>query len=1165
MTELRRRPTWFALAWLATAVLVVVSCRQPPPALRGLLVQGVAHAEVGQWADAVAVFQRAAELAPDEPVAAYDLAVAQFRTGDRVAARQWLERARQGAPAKLEARAELLRAKLAYEDGDDEEELAAHLEAIRLDPEEPAYHHALADLHRRLRSSPEAVAAALGKAFELWPENAFLAAEYALWALAQSEDEVRRRGLGVLQGLVEASAVDEIAAYFDRGREQLAGAERVPAAGVPVPLRAVVNLLRATKRFADDAAELQGRLEPLPLGEPVHRTEPAAREPSPPVRFEPAPLLPELSLAAGEEVLEAVIVDDAVEDSGGGLREAGIAVLSDRSLYVLGRRDDAWRRLGDFARPASRLLAGDIDDDEQMELVVLTATGVRRWDRGESGAWSELSASSELATAGALEQGLLIDFEHDGDLDLLATDAAGRILLIPHRGEAGWGMPQSAPLAVDGAVGRMTSTDLDGDHDQDLLLATGDELLILRNWRQGEFVLHGRLPLPATPARLLPVEVDGDGHMDVAVLFADRVGIFHGDGRARLLAAELPAFDLPTGDLLTGLTAADIDLDGDQDLLVTTAPGFPGAGLVLLKNLGGSFELVREPGSAGRGTLALDLDGDRDPDLLTWSAGGLRTLRSRGAEDQRWIALRLRAPGRKVPRDGRGVRLQIAAGDRVQWLEPRRPNVIVGLGRHRPVLVKATWPNGVSEYLFEPEAESEHTLSLQLRVEGSCPFLYASDGDELRFVTDLLGLSPVGMLAAPGRFVPADPEEYVRLPDWVRAGDGELEIVVTEELREVLYLDQSELVVVDAAADTEVYNGEQWLERPVQGLQLRLLSPLRPPESVLDHRGNEVLETVAAQDDRYLTNHVGPRRYQGAVAPHRLTVAVPPEIAAAEHPALVLVGWLHWGNTSTNIARSQDPGGAPVFPYLEVPDGQGGWRRTAVEVGLPAGKTKPVVVDLTAAWDGEDAGAGPRLLRITTDFEVYWDRIAVAALRPVESTPHAVYRLRPRSADLEWGGFSRWYRPAANGPYLFDYGDRRPYPWRLDADGRELTLSWQEHEGYYTEYGAVTELLESADDRSAVLGSGEELRIRFDVGSLPSLPSGWRRTYFLHSEGWEKDGDPNVACSRTVEPLPRRGVREDPCSGRVAAEDASRPATFRTRWVARDRLERRVETLAGKR
>ena len=157
---------------------------------------------------------------------------------------------------------------------------------------------------------------------------------------------------------------------------------------------------------------------------------------------------------------------------------------------------------------------------------------------------------------------------------------------------------------------------------------------------------------------------------------------------------------------------------------------------------------------------------------------------------------------------------------------------------------------------------------------------------------------------------------------------------------------------------------------------------------------------------------------------------------------------------------------------------------------------------------------------------------------------------------MGWGGFSRWYRPAANGPYLFDYDDRRSYPWRIDGEGRELVLSWQELEGYYTAYGPVTELLERADDRLVVVASGEEVKIAFDLTSLPALPDGWRRTFFLHSEGWEKDGDPNVSCSRTVEPLPYHGMTHDPCSG---LETGSAPAgAARTRWVDGDRLARRV-------
>ena len=64
-----------------------------------------------------------------------------------------------------------------------------------------------------------------------------------------------------------------------------------------------------------------------------------------------------------------------------------------------------------------------------------------------------------------------------------------------------------------------------------------------------------------------------------------------------------------------------------------------------------------------------------------------------------------------------------------------------------------------------------------------------------------------------------------------------------------------------------------------------------------------------------------------------------------------------------------------------------------------------------------------------------------------------------------------------------------------------------------------------------------------------------RRTWFLHSEGWEKDGDPNVSCGRTVEPLPYRGMTHDPCSGLTAEQAVSEtiqtsPSLRRTRALA---------------
>jgi hypothetical protein len=99
-----------------------------------------------------------------------------------------------------------------------------------------------------------------------------------------------------------------------------------------------------------------------------------------------------------------------------------------------------------------------------------------------------------------------------------------------------------------------------------------------------------------------------------------------------------------------------------------------------------------------------------------------------------------------------------------------------------------------------------------------------------------------------------------------------------------------------------------------------------------------------------------------------------------------------------------------------------------------------------------------------------------------------------------------------------------------------------------------------------VLGAGEELALTYATARLSPPPDGWRRTWFLHNEGWEKDGDPNVACSQTVAPLPSRSMKGYPCpesldgsSDPASLDDPSPGADRRTRWVSRDRLERRLQ------
>ena len=86
-----------------------------------------------------------------------------------------------------------------------------------------------------------------------------------------------------------------------------------------------------------------------------------------------------------------------------------------------------------------------------------------------------------------------------------------------------------------------------------------------------------------------------------------------------------------------------------------------------------------------------------------------------------------------------------------------------------------------------------------------------------------------------------------------------------------------------------------------------------------------------------------------------------------------------------------------------------------------------------------------------------------------------------------------------------------------------------------------------------ILGSGDEVRLRFRAAALPQLPVAWKRDFLLLVDGWAKDGDPNTAYSQTVEPLPFHGMSrypyppnerypEDAAHRRYLAEYNTRPA-----------------------
>jgi hypothetical protein len=223
---------------------------------------------------------------------------------------------------------------------------------------------------------------------------------------------------------------------------------------------------------------------------------------------------------------------------------------------------------------------------------------------------------------------------------------------------------------------------------------------------------------------------------------------------------------------------------------------------------------------------------------------------------------------------------------------------------------------------------------------------------------------------------------------------------------------------------------------------------------------------------------------------------------------LVLNGWVDWADGSTFLAASQQSKHGLISPYLQARNAAGNWVTINRDMGMPDGKPKTIAVEVNFPSDRRE-------LRIVTNLCVYWDEIFL--LDSPNPPQMRKTMMRANSADLHFRGFSATrIHPERKQPDQFLYGFVMPVSF------------WNPTPGYYTRYGDVGELLGEVDDRFVIMGSGDEITVRFDAAALPALPAGWKRDFLLKVDGWAKDRDANTAFSQTVEPLPFHAMSSYP-------------------------------------
>jgi len=834
----------------------------------------------------------------------------------------------------------------------------------------------------------------------------------------------------------------------------------------------------------------------------------------------------------------------------------------------------------------------DADHDGDLDLLVCASgpAGARNrlFNNNADGTFSDLAATNGLALAGSETVFALpgdLDGDRDLDLVIFTRDGLAPVFLnnlLGNYAESAAELPR-----IEGGLGGVLQ-DWDGNGTLDLV-ALGGEPARLSLWfgdGHGRFhpardqdELNRTTAAWGTLTALRAADFDLDGDLDLLVL-APEAHLLLNDGTG-VFAAQPPVWKVPAGFVLTGVEVADLTGDHVPDLLCFEQ----GARARVVLYAG----RLAPPGTA----LAVSPTGVRGRDLRTRSPAS---------------GFGVSLTARTATREARLLYTGLAGGPNQSVLP-----AVLGLGgRTKADYLQLLWSDGVAQVESDVSAGVVHRIAELQRKISSCPVLFAWNGERFQFITDFAGVGGLGYFVAPG--VAATPQglEHVKIePHQIRPRDGFYELRVTEPMEEAAYLDQLELWSVDHPLGTQVFPDERLaVSGPPPTQEWLFVESVRFPLKAVGPSGEDCAARLREADRRYAYAPELDRRFVGFCRPHSLELDFGDalsSVAAGGRLFLFLRGFIEYPYSQTVYAAGQaGVGWEPI--RVEAANADGTWRMLVPDAGAPGGMDRMVTVDLTG-------GLPPTAsrLRLTTNLEIGYDQVFVASARTLPG-PHnrpvtgrasllasrvmveeqaagpeprptgprfmesalfladllrdlepevprtwpsaprgrfmesatpapgvQIHRLPLSSATLRWLGFPREVSPDGGQPLIYDYQQIEP------------TAPFHFLRGDYTRYGAVEELLAASDDQYVIMGSGDELALRFSASTLPPLADGMTRSFILVSRAWCKDLDLYTLEPRTLAPLPFRGMGRYPYPPAEGYPDTPAHHAYLARYNTRSR------------
>jgi len=818
---------------------------------------------------------------------------------------------------------------------------------------------------------------------------------------------------------------------------------------------------------------------------------------------------------------------------------------------------------------------GDYDGDGLNDLAVALDDAVLLFRNLGHGKFQDATAEAGLAPRNRPSGITFVDYDHDGDLDLLLTGAplkpgdAPNVLWRNNGNKTFTEWTEPTGLGGSGKTVSAILTDFNNDRAVDLAV-TGDgpAPLLYVNPREGKYPtqpLYGEgqqvsqlagkqvsksASLPGSVG-IAVLDYNKDGWMDIAVTHDGAPGLTlwrNVDGPnhvgRRFERVELPLQGALRG---WGVTPIDIDNDGWIDLAAIVET-MAGPEVRVFRNRGdGSFEDVsRALGldsvrlRAPRGLIAADVDGDGAADLIVTQVNAPPVLlRNVGANKNHFVRLDL--TGFADNKTALGVKVEIFASGHWQKWElagasgyqtQAAPQILVGLGDAEGIdLLRILWPTGVLQDEIDLPRLTQGRAVIAMkeadRRGSSCPVLFAWDGHKYKLVTDVIGAAVVGHWYTPTRRNTPNPGEWVKVDGaQVAPVNGKLSLLFMEPMEEVNYIDQLRLVAVDHPESVEVNPDERFLDDPpFASGRVVATSGARLPVGAWDGEGRDVLDQVSRRDHKFASGFT-PLPYDGFANLHALTLDLGP-LDAQSPLRLLMTGYVNYFS-ATSLYGAWQAGIKPISPFAEAQLPDGSWQRIADDVGFPAGLERTIVVDLSGKLP-----AGARRIRLVTNLEIYWDQVLIDNNAEAESR---VAEVPLAVATLHFRGYPKQIEGTSPGDLDYNY------------DLVSLTGPFQRQRGNYTRMGDVTALVKGIDDRYAIFGSGEEIAAEFDATALPALPAHWRRDYFFYANGYVKDMDWWDASPFTVAQLPFHGMSAYPYPASETFPDDADALDYQLNW-----------------